>query len=87
MLYKHNESRYHKIEKSCYKVANWHDYNIGLWQRGDFMIWFTEEAISYNNRKRQPYSKYIMNNYSLIKRKTSHGGKTYNWTGYIRWWL
>jgi hypothetical protein len=45
MPYKHNESRRHKIKKSGYKVTNWHDYNNGLRQRGDFTIWFTEEAI------------------------------------------
>jgi RNA-directed DNA polymerase len=26
-------------------VTNWHDYNNGLRQRGNFTIWFTEEAI------------------------------------------
>jgi hypothetical protein len=46
MPYKHNESRRHKIKKSRYKVTNWHDYNNGLRQRGDFTIWFTEEAIA-----------------------------------------
>ena len=45
MPYKHNESRRHKIKKSRYKVTNWHDYNNGLRQRGDFTIWFTEGAI------------------------------------------
>ena len=25
---------------------NWHGYNNGLRQRGDFTIWFTEEAIA-----------------------------------------
>ena len=45
MRYKHNESRRHKIKKSGYKVTNWHDYNNGLRQRGNFTIWFTEEAI------------------------------------------
>ena len=46
MPYKHNESRRHKIEKSRYKVTNWHEYNNGLRQRGDLTIWFTEEAIN-----------------------------------------
>jgi hypothetical protein len=45
MPYKYNESRRHKIKKCRYKVTNWHDYNNGLRQRGDFTIWFTEEAI------------------------------------------
>jgi hypothetical protein len=45
MPYKHNESRRHKIKKSGYKVTNWHDYNNGLRKRGDFTIWFTEEAV------------------------------------------
>jgi hypothetical protein len=30
MLYKHNESRRHKIEKISLKVTNLHDYNNGL---------------------------------------------------------
>ncbi len=46
MPYKHNESRRHKIKKSRYKVTNWHDYNNGLRQRGNFTIWFTEEVIA-----------------------------------------
>jgi hypothetical protein len=45
MPYKHNESRRHKIKKARYKVTNWPDYNNGLRQRGDFTIWFTEEAL------------------------------------------
>ncbi|MFI3137771.1 MAG: IS5 family transposase, partial [Methylococcaceae bacterium] len=45
MPYKHNESRRHKIKKTKYKVTNWHDYNNSLRKRGDFTIWFTEEAI------------------------------------------
>ena len=46
MPYKHNESRRHKIEKSRYKVTNWHEYNNGLRRRGDITIWFTEAAIA-----------------------------------------
>ena len=46
MPYKHNESRRYKIEKSRYKVTNWHEYNNGLRRRGDITIWFTETAIS-----------------------------------------
>lgn len=46
MPYKHNENRRHKIKISRYKVTNWHDYNNVLRQRGDFTIWFTEEAIA-----------------------------------------
>jgi hypothetical protein len=46
MPYKHNESRRHKIKKSRYKVTNWHDYNNGLRQHGDFSIWFAEEALA-----------------------------------------
>ena len=45
MPHKHNDIRRHKIKKSRYKVTNWHGYNNGLRQRGDFTIWFTEEAI------------------------------------------
>jgi hypothetical protein len=46
MPYKHNENRRHKIKKSKYKVTNWHGYNNSLRKRGDFTIWFTEEAIA-----------------------------------------
>ena len=46
MPFKHNESRRHKIEKSHYKVTNWSEYNDALRRRGDFTIWFTEEAIA-----------------------------------------
>ncbi len=46
MPYKHNENRRQKIEKSRYKVTNWHEYNNGLRRRGDITIWFTEAAIA-----------------------------------------
>lgn len=46
MPYKHNESRRHKFTKPIYKVTNWKEYNNGLRQRGNFTIWFTEEAIA-----------------------------------------
>lgn len=46
MPYKHNESRRHKITKSRYKVTNWSEYNEALRRRGDFTIWFTEDAIA-----------------------------------------
>ncbi|HNO74446.1 hypothetical protein [Nitrosomonas mobilis] len=46
MTYKHNESHRHKTEKSRYKLTNWHEYNNGLWRRGDITIWFTEAAIA-----------------------------------------
>jgi len=42
MPYKYNESRRHKIKKSGYKVTNWHNYNMGYGNGGDFTIWFTE---------------------------------------------
>ena len=45
MPYKFNEVRRHKIKKARYKVTNWRDYNNALRQRGDFTIWFTEDAI------------------------------------------
>ena len=47
MPYKHNENRRHKIKKPRYKVTNWHIYNNGSRQRGDFTIWFTEEVLAY----------------------------------------
>jgi hypothetical protein len=46
MPYKHNESRRHNYERTRYQVTNWQDYNNGLRNRGDFSIWFTEEAIA-----------------------------------------
>ncbi len=46
MPYKYNESRRHKIKKSRYKVTNWHDYNNALRRRGDFTLYFTDEAIA-----------------------------------------
>nr|WP_314861949.1 transposase [uncultured Undibacterium sp.] len=46
MPYKHKESRRHKITKSRYKVTNWSEYNEALRRRGDFTIWFTEDAIA-----------------------------------------
>jgi Transposase DDE domain len=45
MPYKFNESRRDKIKKTRYKVTNWPDYNNALRRRGDFTIYFTEEAI------------------------------------------
>lgn len=46
MPYKFNESRRHKIKKSLYKVTNWLDYNDSLRRRGDFTLYFTDEAIA-----------------------------------------
>jgi hypothetical protein len=46
MPYKHHESRRQKIEKAKYRVTNWHDYNHALRKRGDFTVYFTEEAIA-----------------------------------------
>lgn len=46
MPYKHNEDRRHKFEKPRYKVTNWPEYNAALKRRGDFTIWFTDEAIA-----------------------------------------
>ncbi|MDR3371710.1 transposase [Rhodoferax sp.] len=45
MPYKHTESRRHKLTKPKYKVTNWPEYNDPLRQRGDMMIWITEEAV------------------------------------------
>ena len=44
--YKHNESRRYNIVKSRYKVTNWHDYDNGLRQRGDFTIRFGISGIA-----------------------------------------
>jgi len=45
MPYKHNESRRHKIEKAKYRVTNWPEYNNALRGRGNFTVYFTDEAI------------------------------------------
>ena len=46
MPYKFNESRREKIAKSKYKLTNWREYNEALRRRGDFTIYFTEDAIA-----------------------------------------
>ena len=46
MPYKFNESRREKITKSKYKLTNWREYNEALRRRGDFTIYFTEDAIA-----------------------------------------
>ena len=46
MPYKHSEEGRHKFEKPHYKVTNWPAYNAALKRRGDFTMWFTEEAIA-----------------------------------------
>ena len=46
MPYKHCEARRHKYKKPQYKVTNWPEYNAALKRRGDFTMWFTEEAIA-----------------------------------------
>ena len=46
MPYKHSQSRSHKFTKPKYKVTNWPEYNDALRRRGDFIIWFTEDAIT-----------------------------------------
>jgi hypothetical protein len=45
MPYKFNEKNRHKIEQARYKITNWRDYNNALRKRGDFTVYFTEEAI------------------------------------------
>lgn len=39
MLYKHSQSRHHKIEKAHYEVTNWPEYNKALRQHGDITGW------------------------------------------------
>jgi len=46
MPYKHNEKNRDKIDKPRYKVSNWPEYNNALRKRGDFTVYFTEEAIT-----------------------------------------
>ncbi len=45
MPYKHNEVHRHKIEPVRYKVTNWPEYNKALRNRGNFTVYFTEEAV------------------------------------------
>jgi len=45
MPYKYNEKIRDKIDKPRYKVTNWPAYNNALRNRGDFTVYFTEEAI------------------------------------------
>lgn len=45
MPYKFNKKNRDKIDKACYKVTNWLEYNNALRIRGDFTVYFTEEAI------------------------------------------
>jgi hypothetical protein len=44
--YKHSQSRSHEFTKPKYKVTNWPAYNAALRRRGDFTIWFAEDAIT-----------------------------------------
>jgi len=46
MPYKHNQNRQHKFEKARYKVRNWSEYDQALKNRGNLIVWFTEEAIA-----------------------------------------
>ncbi|WP_347988512.1 IS5 family transposase [Methylomonas sp. AM2-LC] len=46
MPYKYNEKIRDKIDKPRYKVTNWPAYNNALRNRGDFTVYFTEEAIA-----------------------------------------
>ncbi len=57
MPYKHNDSRRHKFEKSKYRLTNWSEYNDALGKRGDFTVWFTDEAIDAWVQNRVPGQK------------------------------
>jgi len=46
MPYKYNEKFRDKIDNPRYKVTNWPAYNNALRNRGDFTVYFTEEAIA-----------------------------------------
>ncbi|MBX3618337.1 transposase [Nitrosomonas sp.] len=47
MPYKHNESVRHKFGKAKYRVTNWPEYNDALRKRGDFTLYFSEEAMAW----------------------------------------
>jgi len=44
--FKLNADCRHHIPKQTFKVANWHDYDASLRQRGNLTVWFTEKAIA-----------------------------------------
>ena len=46
MPHKFNAARRHKFDKAQYRVINWAEYNESLRQRGDLMIWVSDEAQS-----------------------------------------
>lgn len=45
MSHKFNAARRDKIPKKKYRVTNWSEYNEGLRQRGDLMVWIDEDAL------------------------------------------
>ena len=46
MPFKANAARRHHIPKQRHRVTNWRAYDASLRQRGNLMVWFTEEAIA-----------------------------------------
>ena len=46
MPHKFNAARRHKFDKAQYRVIHWAEYNESLRQRGDLMIWVSDEAQS-----------------------------------------
>ena len=45
MPYRFNSSRRHKFDAKRYKVTNWPEYNEILRQRGDVMVWLSEDVV------------------------------------------
>ena len=78
MPYKHSQSCSHKFIKPKYKVTNWPEYNDSLRRRGDFTIWFTEDAITHWRPARtgargrpQEYSEHAIET-ALLLRQVFH---------------
>ena len=45
MPHKFNADRRGKIPKQKYRVTNWTEYNEGLRQRGDLIVWISDDAL------------------------------------------
>ncbi|MET3120180.1 hypothetical protein AAKU64_004428 [Undibacterium sp. GrIS 1.8] len=78
MPYIFNESRREKITKSKYKLTNWREYNEALRRRGDFTIYFTEDAIAGwqpakpGKRDRPPEYSHVAIEAMLLIRQAYH---------------
>ncbi|MPR13722.1 hypothetical protein FS320_43670 [Microvirga tunisiensis] len=72
MPYKVNEKRRHEIQKACYRVQNWREYDAALRRRGDLTVWVTPGAMAawkppHSGRRGRPQQ------YSAIAIETANG--------------